>query len=201
VVAAGVPGVIVLVRDARRTVRVAGGSARLKPRRAMRVDDRFRIGSLTKTYVATVVLQLVGEGKLSLDDSAERLLPGMVPNGQSISVRQLLNHHSGLFDFFNDPQHLATSPRVALVAHWDSARALSPDRSCSSRAEAPHEPTWTLGPASEQQMLDRSPIDRSAAGRAKQERHPHVCGYSVPMDVAALAKGVPSIRLNHSIVV
>jgi D-alanyl-D-alanine carboxypeptidase len=107
VVAAGVPGVILLVRDGRRTVRVAGGSARLKPRRAMRVSDRFRIGSLTKTYVATVVLQLAGEGRLSLDDSVERWLPGMVPNGQNITVRELLNHHSGLFDFFNDPQHLA----------------------------------------------------------------------------------------------
>jgi D-alanyl-D-alanine carboxypeptidase len=107
VVAAGVPGVIVLVRDGRRTVRVAGGAARLKPRQAMRVSDRFRIGSLTKTYVATVVLQLAGEGKLSLDDSVERWLPGMVPNGQNITVRELLNHHSGLFDFFNDPQHLA----------------------------------------------------------------------------------------------
>jgi D-alanyl-D-alanine carboxypeptidase len=107
VVAAGVPGVIVVVRDGRRTVRVAGGSARFKPRRPMRISDRFRIGSLTKTYVATVVLQLAGEGKLSLDDSIERWLPGMVPNGQNVTLRELLNHHSGLFDFFNDPQHLA----------------------------------------------------------------------------------------------
>jgi hypothetical protein len=49
-------------------------------------------------------------------------------------------------------------------------------------------------------VLDRSPIDRSAAGRAKQERHPHVCGYSVPMDLAALAKARHRYRLNHSIV-
>jgi D-alanyl-D-alanine carboxypeptidase len=79
VVAAGVPWVILLVRDGRRTVRVAGGSARLKPRRAMRVSDRFRIGSLTKTYVATVVLQLAGEGRLSLEDSIERWLPAWCP--------------------------------------------------------------------------------------------------------------------------
>ena len=59
-VAAGVPGAVVVVRDGRKAVRVAGGSARLKPRQPMRVDDRFRIGSVTKTYVATVVLQLVG---------------------------------------------------------------------------------------------------------------------------------------------
>ena len=47
----------------------------------MRPDDHFKIASLTKTYTATVVLQLVGEGKLSLDDTVERRLPGVVPNG------------------------------------------------------------------------------------------------------------------------
>jgi D-alanyl-D-alanine carboxypeptidase len=45
----------------------------------MRVSDRFRIGSLTKTYVATVVLQLAGEGRLSLEDSIERWLPAWCP--------------------------------------------------------------------------------------------------------------------------
>jgi D-alanyl-D-alanine carboxypeptidase len=106
-VAAGVPGVIVLARDGARSVQVAAGSARLKPRQPMRVDDRFRIASLTKTFVATVVLELAGEGKLTLHDTVERWLPGMVPNGQNITLRQLLNHHSGLFDYFNDPQVLA----------------------------------------------------------------------------------------------
>jgi D-alanyl-D-alanine carboxypeptidase len=106
-VAAGVPGAVVVVRDGRKAVRVAGGSARLGPRQAMRVDDRFRIGSLTKTYVATVVLQLAGEGKLTLEDSIERWLPGMVPNGANITLRELLNHHSGVFDYLEDPQVVA----------------------------------------------------------------------------------------------
>ena len=96
-VAAGVPGAVVVVRDGGKAVRVAGGSARLKPRQPMRIADRFRIGSVTKTYVAAVVLQLAGEGKLTLDDSVERWLPGMVPNGANITLRELLNHHSGLF--------------------------------------------------------------------------------------------------------
>jgi D-alanyl-D-alanine carboxypeptidase len=106
-IAAGVPGVVVLVRDGSRTVRFARGSSRLKPHRALRVSDRFRIASLTKTYTATVVLQLAGEGKLSLEDPVERWLPGMVPNGAAITLRMLLNHHSGLFDYFNDPQTIA----------------------------------------------------------------------------------------------
>jgi D-alanyl-D-alanine carboxypeptidase len=107
VIAAGVPGVVVLVRDGSRTVRFARGSSRLQPHRALRVSDRFRIASLTKTYTATVVVQLAGEGKLSLEDPVERWLPGVVPNGAAITLRMLLNHHSGLFDYFNDERTLA----------------------------------------------------------------------------------------------
>ncbi|MFJ8431148.1 serine hydrolase domain-containing protein [Kitasatospora sp. NPDC094019] len=66
-------------------------------------DGRFRIASVTKTFVATVVLQLVGEGRFGLDDSVESLLPGAVPGGGSVTVRQLLNHTSGLFDYTEDP--------------------------------------------------------------------------------------------------
>src|SRR5207247_1615364 len=57
-------------------------------------------------YVATVVLQLVGEHKLSLSDSVEHLLPGLVPNGNRITVRELLNHTSGLFDYEQDSRVL-----------------------------------------------------------------------------------------------
>ena len=51
----------------------------------MRPDDRFRVGSSTKSFVATVVLQLVGERRLSLDDTVEHWLPGLVPGGAAIS--------------------------------------------------------------------------------------------------------------------
>jgi D-alanyl-D-alanine carboxypeptidase len=102
VVAAGAPGVIALVRDGGRTVRVAGGYANLNTRRDLRVDDRFRVGSATKTFVAAVILQLAGEGRLGLSDTVERWLPGQVPNGGAITVRQLLNHTSGLADYAPD---------------------------------------------------------------------------------------------------
>jgi D-alanyl-D-alanine carboxypeptidase len=106
-VAAGVPGVVVLVRSRDgRTVRLASGYANLAKKTPMRVGDRFRIGSVTKSFVATVVLQLVGEGKLSLDDNIERWLPGLVPNGGKITVRQLLSHRSGLFDYLADEKVL-----------------------------------------------------------------------------------------------
>src|ERR671933_514608 len=68
-VAAGAPGGVVLVRDHGRTTRLAAGYADSRTHRRMRPSDRFRVGSVTKTFVATAILQLAGEGKLSLDDS------------------------------------------------------------------------------------------------------------------------------------
>jgi D-alanyl-D-alanine carboxypeptidase len=54
-----------------------------------------------------VAVQLAAEGKLSLDDPVERWLPGVVPNGAAITLRMMLSHHSGLFDYFNDERTLA----------------------------------------------------------------------------------------------
>jgi D-alanyl-D-alanine carboxypeptidase len=101
-VAAGAPGVIALVRDRDRTFRLRSGLGDLATKTPMRATDRFRVGSLTKSFVATVVLQLVGEGKLALDDTVERWLPGSIPNGDAITVRQLLNHTSGIYDSQTD---------------------------------------------------------------------------------------------------
>lgn len=61
----------------------------------------MRIGSITKTFTATVVLQLVDEHKLGLDDPVSTYLPA-VPNGSNITVRQLLNMTSGLFNYTED---------------------------------------------------------------------------------------------------
>ena len=92
---AGAPGVVALVRNQSGTRRFAAGSAVLEPRRPMRPRDRVRVGSLTKTFVATVVLQLASEGRLSLDDTVERRYPGLLRYGRRITIRQLLNHTSG----------------------------------------------------------------------------------------------------------
>ncbi|WP_328651783.1 beta-lactamase family protein [Micromonospora sp. NBC_00330] len=80
----------------------ASGRADLRTGRPMRVDERIRIGSSTKTFTATVVLQLVAEGQLVLDAPIERYLPGRVRgngyDGRRITVRDLLRHTSGLPD-------------------------------------------------------------------------------------------------------
>ena len=110
-VAAGVPGAILLVREDDQTIRLASGYGNLKPKTPIRATDRFRVGSITKAFVATLVLQLVGEGKLALEDTVERRLPGVVPHGERITVRQLLNHTSGLFDYGGDEKWLAAAYR------------------------------------------------------------------------------------------
>jgi D-alanyl-D-alanine carboxypeptidase len=112
-VAMGAPGVLVLLRNGDQVTRLARGFGEVSRRAPMRADDRFRVGSLTKTYAATVVLQLVGEGKVSLDDSLDTYLPGVVPNAGSIKIRHLLNHTSGLFDYWRDQrffERLVASP-------------------------------------------------------------------------------------------
>ena len=99
VVAAGSVGALAVVRDGHRRWKGNSGLAELGTTRAVPIHGRFRVGSITKTFVATVVLQLVEEGRLRLDDPVERWLPGVVPDGDRITVRHLLNHTSGLYDY------------------------------------------------------------------------------------------------------
>lgn len=106
VVAAGVPGVIVRVDGAGPTQTASAGTSNLATGTALTADARFRIGSLTKSYVATVVLQLVGEKRIILDAPIERYLPGALTLGKRITVRQLLNHTSGVPDYTLHPTFL-----------------------------------------------------------------------------------------------
>ena len=101
-VADGAPGVLAELRDEGGTHRLARGVAELGTARPVDPGGWFRIGSVTKTYTATVVLHLVGEGSLGLDDPVERWLPGAVPGGAGITVRHLLTHTSGLYNYTND---------------------------------------------------------------------------------------------------
>ncbi|MGW3075996.1 serine hydrolase domain-containing protein [Kitasatospora sp. NPDC001132] len=92
------------VRERGRLVwRNATGVAELATGEPADPEGAFRIGSATKTFVATTLLQLVGEHRLDLDDRLECLLPGVVPNSTAITVRQLLDHTSGVADYTQDP--------------------------------------------------------------------------------------------------
>ncbi|WP_329522232.1 serine hydrolase domain-containing protein [Spirillospora sp. NBC_01491] len=95
VVKAGAPGALVAVQTRAGTREAARGVADLRTKRPARAGDRYRIGSNTKTMVATVVLQLVAEGRLGLDDKVAARLPGLGLDGR-ITVRHLLQQTSGL---------------------------------------------------------------------------------------------------------
>ncbi|MFE3740659.1 serine hydrolase domain-containing protein [Streptomyces sp. NPDC059134] len=108
---AGVTGVAVRVETPRGTVTARSGVGDLTTGRPVPRDGYLRLGSVTKTYVATVLLQLVGERRISLDRTVEQVLPGVVSgagnDGRTITVRDLLRHTSGLpdylYDVFPDP--------------------------------------------------------------------------------------------------
>jgi D-alanyl-D-alanine carboxypeptidase len=107
VVAAGAPGTTVLVRHGNRTVQLTSGVGDVETQRPIGARDRTRIGGVTKSFVAAVILQLVDERKLSLNDTLGERLPGLIPSAEAVTVRQLLNHTSGIFNYTADENVLA----------------------------------------------------------------------------------------------
>lgn len=100
----GFPGVIATVQGRDGKVRTwTSGAGNLRTGAPVPKDGRVRIASNTKMFTATVVLQLVGEGRVRLDAPVERYLPGVVRghgnDGRRITVRQLLQQTSGLPDY------------------------------------------------------------------------------------------------------
>ncbi|MED3125858.1 serine hydrolase domain-containing protein [Bacillus wiedmannii] len=99
----GFPGILAKTSEGGKTWSYAAGVANLSSKKPMKTDFRFRIGSVTKTFTATVVLQLAEENRLNLDDSIEKWLPGVIQgNGyddKQITIRQVLNHTSGIAEY------------------------------------------------------------------------------------------------------
>jgi D-alanyl-D-alanine carboxypeptidase len=120
------PGALAAVRDHRgRTRHYTAGLGDLRTGEQVPVNGRVRIGSASKMFASVVVLQLAGEGKVELDASIEKYLPGLVRakgvDASRITVRQLLQHNSGLPDYtstmfeplgdFFPYQHVYLEPR------------------------------------------------------------------------------------------
>ncbi|QHC23131.1 serine hydrolase domain-containing protein [Streptomyces sp. GS7] len=103
---AGVTGVSVRLETPRGVRTARSGTGDLGTGRPVPRNGYVRIGSTTKTFVATVLLQLAGEGRLSLDDTVDRWLPGVVRghgnDGRRITLRRLLQHTSGLPDYIGE---------------------------------------------------------------------------------------------------
>ncbi|MFG3256248.1 serine hydrolase domain-containing protein [Streptomyces sp. NPDC048172] len=108
---AGFVGLSVEVRDGERRDWAGAGEAKLGTGKPVPRNGSLRAASATKSFTAVVVLQLVAEGKLSLDDPVEKWLPGVVSgngnDGNRVTVRHLLQHTSGIYnyDFLEDTEH------------------------------------------------------------------------------------------------
>jgi D-alanyl-D-alanine carboxypeptidase len=106
-VANGVPGIALAVDQGGEAIfSGAAGVSSLEEHTPLQPTDRFRIYSITKTFTATVVLQLVDEGSLTFDDTVGQWLdePAVtaIPNVDTVTVRHLLNHTSGIYDYADD---------------------------------------------------------------------------------------------------
>lgn len=135
-VATGSVGAMAAVRNGDDVTGYGSGSTALYPQAALGADTHFRVGSQTKMFVASLVLQLVDEGKVDLDTPIEHYLPGVVrgdgldPN--AITVRRLLQHRSGIKDNlgFVNGDYLQTAQLLL-------------------------NPVWQIHPPSEQQMVEQ----------------------------------------------
>ncbi|HZE40057.1 MAG TPA: serine hydrolase domain-containing protein [Stackebrandtia sp.] len=97
---AGAPGVIAQVRDGAETWNGAAGVRELGDDAPPKPTDRIRAASLTKSMISAVILRLADSGRFGLDDPIGDYLPGLLPYDEPITIRQLLNHTSGVPDHF-----------------------------------------------------------------------------------------------------
>ncbi|MEV5962631.1 serine hydrolase domain-containing protein [Kribbella sp. NPDC051952] len=131
----GAAGVLLHYRSPKQTWIGSSGVARVGTDQPVDPDGWFRAGSITKTFTATVVLQLVGEGKLQLDEPIDQWVPGV-----SIDLRQLLNHTSGLYNYTDDlpepvgilrDRYLHREPQEMLSAGLEKPGLFAPGSSWS----------------------------------------------------------------------
>jgi D-alanyl-D-alanine carboxypeptidase len=127
------PGLVGLVTEQGRPVfEGAAGVTDLDAGRSPTADDRFRIGSITKTYVSALLVQLLREGAFARTDTVERWLPGLVPGGGELTVELLLRMRSGLPDYswplVGDPPDLGRLTRYFRPEELVAVALAQPDR-------------------------------------------------------------------------
>jgi D-alanyl-D-alanine carboxypeptidase len=119
----GPPGIIAMLRNGRHTRVLRAGVADLATGRRPHVKDLMRIASTAKAFSGAAALSLVDRGALGLDDTLRERLPQLPDAWGQVTLRQLLNHTSGLPDYLRDPEFtavLAADPRH----HFDSRHLL-----------------------------------------------------------------------------
>src|SRR5215211_3300636 len=103
-------GSLTIAKDGRPLYSRAFGYSQINgsERKPATTASRYRIGSVTKTFTATLVFQLVEEGKLKLSDTLDKFLPS-IPNAGKITIAHILEHRSGIHDFVREPDFRAWS--------------------------------------------------------------------------------------------
>jgi D-alanyl-D-alanine carboxypeptidase len=116
-----IPGVsVTVVFDDGSAWHGVSGFADVKNRVAVTPDTAFAVGSISKTFTAALVLDLVEDGRIRLEDSAREYVPNLAID-RAITIRQLLDHTSGLHDFFFSPG-IDKALRADRSAIWTAAR-------------------------------------------------------------------------------
>ncbi|MDQ3874113.1 MAG: beta-lactamase family protein [Actinomycetota bacterium] len=113
----GPPGAAAIVQRGNRLSLYTAGVADVRTRRRIRLGDHMRVASVAKAYSGAVALALVSRGRLALDDTIGTRLPELPRAWAAVTLRQLLNHTSGLPDFSKDRDFLArvrAAPRTPL---------------------------------------------------------------------------------------
>ena len=129
------PGAAVVVTRGGRVIYSAGrGLADVETRRPITPDTPFLLGSIVKQFTAALVLQLVAEGRMSLDDPVSRFFPDWPQPGAGATVRQLLNHSSGIQDYSKIPGWIARNR----TRPWTTEELLAVARELPARAEPGH---------------------------------------------------------------
>ena len=98
-----IPGAVVVLRTPQGDFTAASGTTELGSATSPSADTYFRIASNTKTMTAALIMLLIQDGRLSLDDVVSKYVPD-VPNGDKITVSELLEMRSGLYNYTNDPK-------------------------------------------------------------------------------------------------
>ncbi len=96
-----IPGVSISVSGPAGSYTKAYGVSDLSKKTPQNVNNHFRIGSITKLFTAHAILVEVDKGTIKLDDTVDKYLQG-IPNGNLITIRQLLSMRSGLYDYTSD---------------------------------------------------------------------------------------------------
>ena len=180
------PGATAYVAGPDGTWTGAAGIADVATGRPMQPGLRMHLDSISKAWTATLLLELAADGKLRLNDTVERWLPGLLPDGSRITLRELLNHTSGLIDSADltaDPMRFIArvadpSFRAELLSLWRREQA-------NPGLEAPAS-VWV-------RLAAALPL-RSSPGSAY---HYSNIGYDIAGMVAARAGGAPLASLFH----